>query len=184
MSEKGITVKIDEVGLLQSKEKPFLAASLDRIITNVVTNEKWGMEIKSALSKAGMTVDDACKSKNFCLEKLNDGTIRLKRNHDSYIQVQGQLYSACNLALKGIVFIVYFGEGMPPSKENISFDSIRWSEELLPRLEYFFKRALFPEILTKGVEIGTLLYLHDGWIPYGQYSRTVSGLKLRFNRAQ
>ena len=45
MSEKGITVKVDEVGLLQSKETPFLAASLDRILTNVVTNEKWGMEI-------------------------------------------------------------------------------------------------------------------------------------------
>ena len=131
-----------------------------------------------------MTVDDACKSKNFCLEKLNDGTIRLKRNHDYYIQVQGQLYSASNLALKGIVFVVYFGEGMPLFKENIFFDSRRWSEEFLPRLEYFFKRALFPEILTKRVERGKLLYLHGGWIPYGQYSCTVSGLKLKFNRAQ
>ena len=187
MSEKGITVKVDEVGLLQSKETPFLAASLDRILTNVVTNEKWGMEIKSPLSKAGMTVDDPCKSKNFCLEKLNDGTIRLKRNHDYYIQVQGQLYSASNLALKGIVFVVYFGVGMPLFKENIFFDSRRWSEELLPSLEYFFKRfkrALFPEILTKMVERGKLLYLHGGWIPYGQYSCTVSGLKLKFNRAQ
>ena len=184
MSEKGITVKVDEVGLLQSKEKPFLAASLDRIVTNVLTNEKWGMEIKSPLSKAGMTVEDACKSKNFCLEKLNDGTIRLKRNHDYYIQVQGQLYSASSVALKGIVFVVYFGEGKPLFKENISFDSSRWSEELLPRLEYFFKRALFPELLTKRVERGKLLYLHGGWLPYGQYSCTVSGLKLRFNRAQ
>ena len=125
-----------------------------------------------------MTVDDACKSKNVCLEKLNDGTIRLKRNHDYYIQVQGQLYSASNLALKGIGFVV------PLFKENIFFDSRRWSEELLPRLEYFFKRALFPEILTKRVERGKLLYLHGGWIPYGQYSCTVSGLKLKFNRAQ
>lgn len=73
---------------------------------------------------------------------------------------------------------------MPLFKENISFDSSRWREELLPRLEYFFKRALFPEILTKRVERGKLLYLHGGWIPYGQYSCTVSGLKLRFNRAQ
>ena len=124
------------------------------------------------------------KVKNFCLEKLSDGTIRLKRNHDYYIQVQGQLYSASNLALKGIAFILYFGEGMPLFKENISFDSSRWREELLPRLEYFFKRALFPEILTKRVERGKLLYLHGGWIPYGQYSCAVSGLKLRFNRAQ
>lgn len=38
MEEEGITVMVDEVGLLQSKEKPFLAASLDRIVTNLVTN--------------------------------------------------------------------------------------------------------------------------------------------------
>ena len=30
-----------------------------KIVTNVVTNEKWRMEIKSTLRKAGMTVDDA-----------------------------------------------------------------------------------------------------------------------------
>ena len=29
MEQEGITVKVDEVGLLQSKDKPFLAASLD-----------------------------------------------------------------------------------------------------------------------------------------------------------
>ena len=54
MAEEGITVKVGEVGLLQSTEKPFLAASLDRVITNVATNEKWGMEIKSPLSISAM----------------------------------------------------------------------------------------------------------------------------------
>ena len=86
MEQEGITVKVDEVGLLQSKDKPFLAASLDGIVTNLTTQEKWGIEIKSPLSKVGMRVEDACKSKTFFLEKLSDGTIRLKRNHDYYIQ--------------------------------------------------------------------------------------------------
>ena len=45
--------------------------------------------------------------------RLWDGTVRLKRTHDYYLQVQGQLYVASNLGLKGIVFIVYFGEEMP-----------------------------------------------------------------------
>ena len=107
MEKEGINVKV-EVGLLLSKEKPFLGASLDRIVTKLTTNEKWGMEIKSPFSKADMTVEDACKSKTFFLEKRNDGTIRLKRNHDYFIQVQGQLFSATNLALKDIIFTVYF----------------------------------------------------------------------------
>ena len=65
MEKEGINVKVEEVGLLLSKEKPFLGASLDRIVTKLTTNEKWGMEIKSPFSKAGMTVEVACKSKTF-----------------------------------------------------------------------------------------------------------------------
>lgn len=109
MTKEGIIVKVEEVGLLQSKEKPFLAASLDRIVTNLVTKEKWGMEIKSPLSKAEMRVEDACKNKHFFLEKLSDEIIRLKRKLNYYIQVQGQLYTTSNFSLKGIIFVVYFG---------------------------------------------------------------------------
>lgn len=73
---------------------------------------------------------------------------------------------------------------MPLFKENILFDSCHWNKELLPKLEYFFKRALFPEILTQRVKRGKLLYLHGGWIPYGQYTCThARGLKLTFQRA-
>ena len=104
MQQEEIYVVVEEVGLLLSKKKPFLGASLGRIITNLDTNEKWGMEIKSPLSKAGMTVEDAWKTKKFFLEKLSDGHVRLKRNHNYYIQVQGQLYVASNLGLKGVVF--------------------------------------------------------------------------------
>ena len=49
------------------------------------------MEIKSPLSKAGMTIEEACQNKTFFLEKLA-GTVRLKQNHDYYVQIQGQLY--------------------------------------------------------------------------------------------
>ena len=104
------------------------------------------MEIKSPFSKAGMTVEDACKTKKFFLEKLSDGNIRLKRTHDYYIQVQGQLYVAYNLDLKGIVFIVYFGEELSFFKENIIFESNRWQNEVLPKLEFFNKRDFFPEM--------------------------------------
>ena len=104
MSKDGITVTVEEPGLSLSKDKPYLGASLDRIVTITDTNEKWGMEIKSPFSKAGMTVDEACKSKNFFLEKLSDGSVRLKRNHDYFCQVQGQLYCSI-MPLKGIFLL-------------------------------------------------------------------------------
>ena len=84
MQQQGFNLKVDGVGLLVSRKKPYLGASLDRIVTNMDQISKWGMEIKSPFSKAGMDVDEACKSKTFCLEKIPDGTIRLKRNHDIY----------------------------------------------------------------------------------------------------
>ena len=45
MRKNGIDVKVEEIGLLVSKEKPFLGASIDRIVTFKETEEKWGMEI-------------------------------------------------------------------------------------------------------------------------------------------
>ena len=135
-------MKVEEVGLLISKEKPYPGASLDRIVTFVDTNERWGMEIKSPFSKAGMTVRDACKSKNFYLEKLADASIQLKRNHDYYWQVQGQLYCS-NVSLKSIIFTVYFGDNMPLFIENIPFHSCTWYENFLPKIDFFYRRASF-----------------------------------------
>lgn len=39
---------------------------------------------------------------------------------------QGQLYVASNLCLKGIAFIVYFGEEMPIFKEKFTFETNWW----------------------------------------------------------
>lgn len=65
MSKDGVTAAVGEPGLSLSQDKPYLGASLDRLVTMTDTNGKWGMEIKSPFSKAGMTVDEACKTKNF-----------------------------------------------------------------------------------------------------------------------
>ena len=62
---------------------------------------KNGMEIKSPFSKAGMAVDEACQIKEFFLEKLADVSVRLKRNHYYFCQLEGHLYRSI-MALKGI----------------------------------------------------------------------------------
>ena len=103
------------------------------------------MEIKSPFSKAGMTVEEACKTKTFFLEKLGDETVRLKRNHDYYLQIQGQLYSS-DLDLQGIILTVYFGEDKPLFLENIYSDNT-CSCAFLPKIDFFYRRALFPELL-------------------------------------
>ena len=64
MSKDGIAIKVVEVGLSLSKDKPYLETSLDGIITITETNEKWGMEIKCSFSKAGISWDRKQKPKN------------------------------------------------------------------------------------------------------------------------
>jgi len=125
------------------------------------------MEIKSPLSKAGMTIEEAYQNKTFFLEKLADGTVRLKRNHDYYVQIQGQLYCS-NLDLKGIILIVYFGESRPLFVEKIYLDN-SWISDSLPKIEFFYRRALFPELITRRVQRGKILYLRGGWLPFSSY---------------
>jgi len=142
MQQEGITVEVKEIGLLLSKKKPFLGTSLDRVITNLDTNEKWGMEINSPFSKAGVTVEDACKTKKFFLEKLSDGTIRLKRTYDYYIQVQGQLYVAYNLDLKGVVFMCILERNCLYLKRTLSLKVTGGRMKFFPKL-IFFTKGLF-----------------------------------------
>ena len=121
------------------------------------------------------------KQKFFFLEKVADGSVRLKRNHNYFCQVQGQLYCSI-MHLKGIFFVVYFGEDMPLFTEKIYFENSRWFNDFLPKIDYFYRRAFFPEMLTRRVQRGKVLYLHGGWLPYGQYSCSRNGLKLLLQR--
>ena len=143
MRKDGIAVSVEEPGLSLSKDKPYLGANLNRVVTMTDTGKKRGMEIKSPFSKAGMTVDEACKAKCFFLEKLANGSVQLKRNHSYFCQVQGQLYCSI-IPLEGIMFVVYFGENMPLFVEKIHFENRKWFDELLPKIDYFYGRAFFP----------------------------------------
>ena len=84
MRRDGIAVSVEESGLSLSRDKPYLGASLDRVVTMTDTGKKWGMEIKSPFSKAGMTVDEACKAKRVFFEKLANGSVQLKRNNNYF----------------------------------------------------------------------------------------------------
>jgi len=70
---------------------------------------------------------------------------------------------------------------MPLFIEKIHFESSGWYDGLLPIIDYFHRRAFFP-MVTKRVQQGKVLYLHGGWLPYGQYSCSRNGSKLHFRR--
>lgn len=86
MRKDGIAVSVEEPGLSLSRDKPYLGASLDRVVTMTDTGKKWGMEIKSPFSEAGMTVDEACKAKRFFFEKLANRSVQLKGTTTTFVK--------------------------------------------------------------------------------------------------
>ena len=59
---------------------------------------------------------------------------------------------------------------MPLFIEKIHFENSKWFDELLPKIDYFYRRDFFPKMLTKRVRRGKALYLRGDWLPYGHYS--------------
>ena len=79
-------------GLKISMENPWLAATPDDQVHDEVSSPPWGLaEYKNPFSVRHLTFEEACKLPSFCLEKKED-TVRLKRGHDYYFQIQCQLY--------------------------------------------------------------------------------------------
>ena len=81
------------------------------------------------------------ENKSFCLEKLEDGRLRLKRDQAYFYQVQAQLgvseYDDC-------FFVVWTESDL--HVESISLDETVW-QEICNRSELFFKRAILPELV-------------------------------------
>ena len=158
LKENGFTAQISDVGLHLSSSFPYLGASLDGIVS--CQNEKWGLEIKCPFSKYNCSLQHALTDKKFFLFKDDHGTIKLKRKHSYFFQIQGQMFCA---NLKRVDFVVWFGSDEPLFVETIWYDKDFVMDYMIPRLRYFYCSAVLPELFTKRVKKGLKLYLHDGW---------------------
>ena len=82
-------VEVDVCGIFLSTELPFLGASPDGII--YTGNGKFALvEIKCPFKYRHCNISEACHDRKFCLRKKDD-QLELRRDHDYYYQVIGQL---------------------------------------------------------------------------------------------
>ncbi|XP_068711903.1 uncharacterized protein [Montipora foliosa] len=168
-AEGNTLLRVEEVGTILSKERPGYGASLDRKVYDPKASgmKVGGLEAKCPYCKRGMTVEQACKDPNFCLYIDDDGLPKLKFGHKYYYQVQGQMY-VCNL--EWVDFVVWFG-GNNVFIQRIYFNNEWWYQTILPRLDFFYKRAFLPEIFTRRIERGVKLYKHGGWRSFQKVNR-------------
>ncbi len=119
----------------------FLAASPDGVVLNTAGEQVSLVEFKCPYSAKHCSVVDACSNSTFFC-KLMDGKPVLKRTHNYYYQVQGQM------AITGIKvcdFAVWTPTDM--TVEEIYFDEYFWCTKVLPTLRSFYFEVMLPEIV-------------------------------------
>ena len=102
MREEESLVDVTETDLHAHPTFGFLAASPDRLVDDPSCQPCEGLpEVKFLASVVGPP-EDALSKATICMEKGADGVVRLKRTHNYYYQVQGQMactgHSWCDFA--------------------------------------------------------------------------------------
>ncbi len=140
-----LTVK--KCGLFISENNSWLAATPDGVVHDPSdTDHPYGLlEIKNPFSVRDKSIQEACttpSTKNsFCLElDKKKETMRLKRRHDYYFQVQCQLYC---VSVSWYDFVVRTNKEL--HVERIYSDSQWWGIQLA-KLRKFYFTALLPEL--------------------------------------
>ncbi len=123
-------LQILDCGVVISPKMPWLCSSPDR----KVIDRDFGfglVEIKCPYTLRNLRPKDACKDPSFYCE-IVEGKPRLKRKHDYYYQIQGQL-GICGLAWCD--FVVFFQKGI--IIERIKFDNVFWNK-MIAELTVFY----------------------------------------------
>lgn len=133
-------IQFQKVGLIISKDYPFLASSPDGMVKD--NDEEGLVEIKNLLQNNRYTIKEAItKVPNFCLQNC-DGTMHLKKNHEIYFQIQGQL----NIIKKQWCdFILRRTKPYEIFIERIYRDEKLW-ETMLVKLKTFYMKFILPEL--------------------------------------
>ena len=133
--------EVTKSGLVIDINEPCLACSPDG---NVTIGDSHGLvEFKCPYSASELTPAEAVeqlKSKFACKLNSENGSLQLKRSHNYYYQVQGQL------AITGrpwCDFVMWTPKGM--TVERIHFHAAFW-EGVKMKLVSFYRRAILPEL--------------------------------------
>ena len=109
------------------------------------------LEIKCPFSMDGNSVTDlspaeiACRYKQFCLHRDEQGSLTLRTNHSYYTQVQGEMVI---IGVEWCDFVVYTSGGL--HVERLPSDFSFW-QQLRAKLELFFCKHVLTELLTGNI---------------------------------
>ena len=137
----GLDVK--KCGLFIDEKYSYLAASPDGIV-----GEEALLEVKCPFTQRNSKISGSNLHLFPMLEK-KDGQLKLKRTHDFFFQIQGQL----NICKKKLChFVIYTFEDI--YIEKIEVDGEFYAEKMLPHLSKFWEDHYLPRIVCDLVSKG------------------------------
>jgi hypothetical protein len=149
-------VSVEDMGLYLSKKYPFLGASVDGLV-HCSTCGTGIVEIKCPYGrkqdKWRNKLPEECADNSLFSCSLQEGKLHLKRNHNYFYQVTGQM---AIFEIEWADFVIWTKKGI--STERIFFDQNFWQSNMLYKLKYFYTRNIVAEIYTRRVKRGKYLY--------------------------
>ena len=133
----------DKCGLFVMSENPYIGASPDRIVVEGGVRKTVEVKCSYTLSKAKDPVQKEINERNLNqILELVDGRLSLRKSHDYYFQVQGQMLCA---KTEETYFVVYNGV-------DIEYFIVKRDEEfiksMLHKLKAFNKMVFRETVLT------------------------------------
>ena len=144
MSQKRKDFTIANSGVLIDKTHPWIHATPDFMPSCLCCGKGCG-EVKCPYTLKDWDFDGYIQLKSACLEKVN-GTLRLKRDHQYYYQVQQQMFlSGCDYC--DFVVCAFNMDNQPMFVlERIEKNPSHW-ESVLAKLTKFWRTCILAEIL-------------------------------------
>lgn len=125
-------------GFIVNREFPWLGASPDFLVFDPTEEAQIGVgEVKCPFSKRNLSLQEACKDKNFFLE-WNNGEAKLKTKHNFFYQIQGCM---ATLHVKWCDFVVHTEVDL--HVERVYFDHKFWVS-IVPELSSFYAQYMLP----------------------------------------
>lgn len=139
-------VLLETAGFRISVSHPFIGASPDGYVSCSCCGSGV-IEIKCPFCTKDLSVNEAANSvPNFCLENNECGSIRLKRDHAYYYQVQMQLFVTDKPYCDFILWTER--DSASPFVERVKPD-VSFFEKELACATNFFKKCIMPELIGK-----------------------------------
>jgi len=135
---------VSPCGFIVHPQEGWLGASPDGMVTESPNELSKGLlEIKCPFSKRDVLPKIACKDPSFYCFLSDDESLRLKRDHQYYHQVQLQLF-VCSDMCQWCDFCVYTTKGVMVER---LYQDINWIEEYIPQLRDYYINFMLPELV-------------------------------------